>query len=125
MKKLALFTSCLLIAISFSSCGVALIQTDPKNDIYINGIKKGTEQVEIKRNGIPGKRQVEIKKGNKVVNSVYIKRKITIKSFLFGWPGLFFCWQFPKKTYLKGRKKSEENIWSLPPQNLSIWDTKK
>ncbi len=124
LKSLCVFLSILIL---FSSCGTAYIVTDKGNDIYINGEKKGTEKVEITRNGGPKKSLIEIKQGHKIVNSLQINRKFTFATFictlLYG-VGLGVAWQYPKTTFVEGKEKKSNNgesIWSKPPDKKSIW----
>lgn len=124
--KLICILASLLILLS--SCGSAYIVTDRDNDIYINGVKKGSEKVEITRSGTPTGVDVEIKQDNEVVNSMRLKRKLTLNTvvytFAFSVFGFFGAWQYPKSTYIKGEKKKKdgESIWAKPPKEKSIWE---
>ncbi len=125
-KVLCYFLSILLFC---SSCGTAYIVTDKGNDIYINGVKKGTERIEVKRTGGPKKIKVDIKQGNKIVNSQKVRRTFTVGSIvitlIFGLPGFIFGRQYPESTYVKGKKKSNESgesIWSKPPEDQNKWN---
>ncbi len=122
MKKF--FHVCLFLGVCLCSinCGTAYITTDKYNDIYIDGKKEGTEKVEIIRNGFPKKLYVEIKINGQLTNSKYIKREITLMTFIYGWVGLIFNWKYPKTTYIKGKKRPIESIWSDEPINQSIWN---
>ncbi len=121
----------LSILILLSSCAPSMILTDRGNDIYVNGVKYGTERAEIARTGIPKGTSIDIKQGNKTVNTYRLKRKFTVNTAIltlaFGWFGLGLGWQYPKSTYIKGRKSTEideknESIWSKPPKEKSIWE---
>ncbi len=109
-----------------SSCGTAYIITDKGNDIYLDGVKKGTEKVEITRNGYPKGLDIDIKKDNKIVNSERLKRGFTSNTAIcilfFGIVGALFAWQYPESTYVKGKKKAEESIWSKTPKEKGIWN---
>lgn len=87
---------------------------------------RGSEKVEITRSGFPTGTNVEIKKDNKVIASNRLKRKFTLNtiaySIIFYIPGFLFSWQYPKSTYIKGENKSNESIWSKPPDEKSIWE---
>ena len=117
----------LSLLIFTTSCGVSYIVTDADNDIYVNGVKMGTEKVEITRTGVPKGANVDIKLNNKIVNSKRLKREFTLTTAaltLVYWSGLLFGWQYPKSTYIKGKVKkhdSEESIWAKPPEEKSIW----
>jgi len=122
--------TCILLSllVLLSSCGSSIILTDRGNDIYLNGEKCGTEKVEIPRTGIPKGTTIDIKQGHDIVNSYRLKRKFTFGTLLytlaFQWVGLGLGWQYPKSTYIKGKKAKPQDteIWSKPPKEKSIWE---
>lgn len=130
MKNSKLICVLLGLLLLLSSCGSSYIVTDRGNDIYVNGQKEGTEKVRITRTGFPSGSDIDIKQGNKIVNSQRLKRRFTVTTgvctLLFGWVGVLFSWQYPKSTYMQGRKEqstpNSESIWSKPPKDNNIWE---
>lgn len=128
----------LALIVLYTSCGSAYITTDPGNSIYINGNLRGKEIVKIRRNGFLKKINVEVRDGRKRLNKIKLKRKFTLSTagFMLLHPliGFLFGWQYPKDTYIKGKKRSlnEESIWSKAPsktpadpqkeEKSSIWE---
>lgn len=114
--------------ITLIGCGTTKVITDKgiDADIYLNGVKKGKKEIEIKKTGIPKKIKLTAKYKGVTIGSIEEKRKFKFSTCLIGYLtygiGLFTAWRFPDVIIIpvKGPLfEDDENPW-VDPSN-SEW----
>lgn len=132
MKLLPSFLALLLL---ITSCGTTrIIANSPEANIYINNIKKGEGEVEIKRMGPPQKIKIYGEYNGSKSNEREIKREFDLSTLVLGLYtygiGFAFGWRYPKEVFLQSTPieiqptdgadiiTNEVSPWLRPPR---VW----
>ncbi|MEP4533117.1 MAG: hypothetical protein ABJ004_08520 [Cyclobacteriaceae bacterium] len=132
MKLLSSFLALLLL---ITSCGTTrIIANNPEADIYINNLKKGEGEVEIKRMGPPQKMKIYAEYYGSKSSERQIKREFDLSTLVLGLYtygiGFAFGWRYPKEVFLQSTPieihptdgsdviTNEVSPWLRPPR---IW----
>ncbi|MEO9477459.1 MAG: hypothetical protein ABJG41_18075 [Cyclobacteriaceae bacterium] len=125
----------LVLLLLLASCGTSrIIATHPDADIYINNIKKGKGEVEIKRMGPPQKSKIYAQHNGSKSNERQIKREFDLGTLVLGLYtyGIGFAvgWRYPKEVFLQSSPNeirqidaqdgiaNEVSPWLRPPR---VW----
>jgi hypothetical protein len=112
----------------FVACGTTRIVTDQNinADIYLNGVKKGQKNIEIRRTGFPERIQLSAKYQGQELGSISVRRKFEWSTFLIGYftygIGFLTAWRFPELITIPTAKINPEedfSPWDMPQK--SIW----
>ena len=124
------FTCLVLVIFSLLlvSCGTTRIMLDQNinADIFVNGIKKGQNTVEIQRMGVPKRIEVSAKYQGQTLGSISVKRKFDWATFLIGYftdgIGFLTAWRFPEQVIIPTKRLENDDFispWEEPRK--SIW----
>jgi len=119
-----LILSCLM----FFGCGTTKIMVDQNihADIYLNGVKKAQNYLEITRTGFPRRIELAAKYQGQSLGTISVRRKFEWTTFLVGYftygIGFLTAWRFPEQIIIpiiNINGAEEISPWDMP--RSGIW----
>ncbi len=118
----------ILSCIMFVGCGTTKIMVDQNvhADIYLNGVKKAQNYLEITRTGFPKRIELAAKYQGQTLGNISVRRKFEWTTFLVGYftygIGFLTAWRFPEQIIIPSIKTDnaeEISPWDMPQK--SVW----
>jgi len=111
-----------------TGCGTTRIVVDQNvnADIYLNGVKKAQNYLEITRTGTPKRIELSAKYQGQELGKISVRRKFEWTTFLVGYftygIGFLTAWRFPEQIVIPVKRIDMDiasNPWDTPRK--SIW----